>query len=315
MLEAVRPAEDRNASPGTGPAGPSLERDPIEGAAFSRPHAQRDCLGSALAALAAGLLHAGLLLAASHSGWDERAGAGGIDADAVSIEVSLVSVGELEARERREEAAGGIAGVAAATDATPANTSAPPQAPPPEPTPPTTAALPPDPSPRPDALEIAALVERPIEQPPTPPTRTPTPEADKRRPETVSEPSPTAPAEAAPAAMPPSDSAGTRAVVEQAPSKGAAAASPGEVRRYAESLVAALKKAKPTGAGRSKGTVRVAFAITEEGALSYVRVAASSGNAVLDEAALAALRQVRFPRPPDGMTSRERSYEIPYHFR
>lgn len=96
----------------------------------------------------------------------------------------------------------------------------------------------------------------------------------------------------------------------------AQAASPGQVRRFTQDVARLLSRHRPKLAGRTiRGTVRVAFAISGDGGVIFVRVTKTSGSASVDQIALAAVQGVHFPRPPEGMTSRQLTYEIPYHFR
>jgi protein TonB len=163
----------------------------------------------------------------------------------------------------------------------------------------------PDPSPVETDLEIV-VAEKPAAEVAAP------------RDEPQAEPTPTPPV-ASPAASPAPPVGGAQsAAVATAGTTGraAAAASPGAVQRYARSIVELLGRARPRGvASKDRGTVRIAFAIAADGGLAYARVTASSGRPALDDAALAAVRQVRFPPPPAGMTSADLAYEIPYHFR
>jgi protein TonB len=60
----------------------------------------------------------------------------------------------------------------------------------------------------------------------------------------------------------------------------------------------ALRRNKPRSVGAS-GSVTVSFAIGASGSLRNARVARSSGKALLDQAALATIRQgAPFPPPP-----------------
>jgi TonB family protein len=93
-----------------------------------------------------------------------------------------------------------------------------------------------------------------------------------------------------------------------------AAASAGVVREYAHNVAQTLRKARPKGAG-ALGTVRVKFSIELDGSVTSVEVAKSSGNGKLDELAVAAVRRTKFRTPPEGLTSAERFYELPYYFR
>lgn len=81
-------------------------------------------------------------------------------------------------------------------------------------------------------------------------------------------------------------------------------------------LVAARVRAAMTypASARARGATGVAtvtFALTSAGAPSGARIAASSGHADLDAAALAAVRRVRLPPPPPGAS---RSFTAPMRF-
>jgi protein TonB len=100
------------------------------------------------------------------------------------------------------------------------------------------------------------------------------------------------------------------------PSRAAVAASPGAVRAFSREVAAALSRSRPRpSATRSRGTTLIAFAISESGGLEFVRIARSSGDGGLDSAALAAVRKANLPSPPAGLTLKQRTYEMPYHFR
>jgi TonB family protein len=47
----------------------------------------------------------------------------------------------------------------------------------------------------------------------------------------------------------------------------------------------------------------------------FTRLSHSSGNSMLDKAALAAVQRTSFPVPPQGMTETELTYAIPFHFK
>jgi periplasmic protein TonB len=99
-----------------------------------------------------------------------------------------------------------------------------------------------------------------------------------------------------------------------APQSAPAAASPGAVREYARYVSQALAKGKPRGFG-ALGTVRVRLVISPRGGLASVGIVKSSGNRRLDEIAIAAVKHTALPPPPQGMTSAQLTYEVPYHFR
>jgi periplasmic protein TonB len=63
------------------------------------------------------------------------------------------------------------------------------------------------------------------------------------------------------------------------------------------------------------GTVRVRFVVSRSGAITSVRIAASSGNRRLDEAALRMVRSARVPPPPADLPASEHSFRIPLSFR
>jgi protein TonB len=93
-----------------------------------------------------------------------------------------------------------------------------------------------------------------------------------------------------------------------------AAASPGAVREYDGYVQAALIRARPKR-GFGRGTVRVKFQLSPEGAVASVEVSRSSGNKRLDDEAVATVRRARFPRPPPGTSDIQRFYEFPIFFR
>jgi TonB family protein len=98
---------------------------------------------------------------------------------------------------------------------------------------------------------------------------------------------------------------------EAAPS---ASTSPGERSRYAGSVREALNPTRPRHEGM-KGSVWVAFALSPTGAVQSVDVAKSSGSAVLDRDAVAAIRRTTFPAPPAGMSDAQRSYVAIYDYK
>lgn len=76
----------------------------------------------------------------------------------------------------------------------------------------------------------------------------------------------------------------------------------------------AVGRGRPRHGGAS-GRVVVSFGLTPDGVLRFAEIAGSSGNAKLDQAALAAIRHVAFPRPPEGMMDSERIYSVPFEFK
>lgn len=63
------------------------------------------------------------------------------------------------------------------------------------------------------------------------------------------------------------------------------------------------------------GTVRVRFVVSRSGAITSVKIAASSGNRRLDDAALRMVRSARVPPPPADLPASEHSFQIPLSFR
>jgi periplasmic protein TonB len=112
---------------------------------------------------------------------------------------------------------------------------------------------------------------------------------------------------------------------EPAPVAGnaAAVASAGRSKAYGRDVMAALIATLPkprqgfgTGTtGWLTGTVVIDFVLALDGSIERATVATSSGYAALDTAALTAVRQTRFPRPPEGLPANERWYSMPYYFR
>lgn len=251
--------------------------------------------------------HAGVLGFLGHLPSD-MAGAGGVELEAVSVEVALVSAAALESRATSAVPDGGsrsfdlvtgstteVTATAAAAEAKPESRQPPAAAP---------LAIEPDPEPTiPEPLAVAAnsRPEPPVQDKPT------------TRQEKQAEPAPTP---APPGAEAPEGAAASRSTrAEPRAASAAAAASPGAVLAYARSVVAALGKSRPKGGRAGKGTVRVVFAIGDGGSVEDISVKQSSGRTELDGLAIAAVRQTRFPPPPAGMSRTARTYEVPYHFR
>jgi protein TonB len=131
--------------------------------------------------------------------------------------------------------------------------------------------------------ETHAARPRPMPQPPPVPTPTPEPAARTTTPATTS-PAPVAPPPAAPPAAPaapdPSFESALRAAIQAA-------------LRYPES-------ARMAGMA---GRTRVAFQY-RDGAVSDVTLVTSSGSAMLDRAALAAVQDAAYPKPESSMVGK-----------
>ena len=60
----------------------------------------------------------------------------------------------------------------------------------------------------------------------------------------------------------------------------------------------------------------VSFRVSSSGGLASVRVARSSGDPAIDRASIAGVqRATPFPRPPEGLTDAERTFQISVRFR
>lgn len=270
----------------------------------------RSGLSLRLASLAvAAAAHTAVLVALCQTPANNAVGGGGELLDAISVEV--VSSDVLESRANLPAPTASAAAVAASTGAA-ADTQPQEAAPQPEPEPiasspePTVVAeaedaLTPAPAAKASTEEIREAVEKPRE-PESPPEPKKQPAAEAA---TASQSGDTGPSQAG------AEAGGT---VAQNGQSGAASASPGKVHEYARKVVAALAEAKPTSAGR-RGTVHISFTINLSGALDQARIARSSGARQLDEAALEAIQRAQFPVPPEGMTTTQLTYEVPYHFR
>lgn len=103
-------------------------------------------------------------------------------------------------------------------------------------------------------------------------------------------------------------------MTEANPSQGAAIASPGVVRDYANRVLAALNRTRPKGTGL-RGTVRLSFAVGPDGKIEFVHVLKSSGRQSLHEMAVAAVRRATIPAAPASLSAMQRTFELPYQFR
>jgi periplasmic protein TonB len=96
--------------------------------------------------------------------------------------------------------------------------------------------------------------------------------------------------------------------------RGSSRVSAGVMRAYGMRLYQIIKRQPVNASGH--GQALITFAVTRSGALSFVRVSRSSGQARLDRAAVAAVRGASpFPPPPADATSRQLTFVIPFTFR
>ena len=97
------------------------------------------------------------------------------------------------------------------------------------------------------------------------------------------------------------------------PSTAAAAAPPGAVRDYARLVMRELARNRPRPQGLT-GTTHVRFTVAQNGSIESARVLTSSGHAILDNAALAAVRSTRLPAPPATLPRRDPPLDLLYYF-
>ncbi len=275
-------AEAGNALPPSAPpVHPELPAAAVSPRPSGTPAAQRPAqLTGWVVALAA---HAALLYGLLHAPAHEMDGGGGRLADAISV--TLVSS---QASESRETAV-------AQPDATAAEVA------------------------RVDETDGAA---------PLPPAREATPgdDAEKREEKTeapAAEPVPPVEAIAEAPAEPERRkqdasalSAGgvsARGEADAPPQSARAGASAGIARDYSRQVSMVLSRTKPRTVYET-GVVEVEFRIAPDGTLASVGVSRSSGNAKVDELAVAALQKARFPAPPPTMTTEQLFYRTVYTF-
>lgn len=253
----------------------------------------------AIALLFAVILHT-VLLSVLGIG-ETHLGGQGVDLDAMSIEVTLVPATAAESRKPQPDIAAGATGPVEISEGAPTAQE------------PAVAEVKPSEEKPPD--ERAGLIVDPA------PALAPEPSHIHERKELVRPLSdnPVEPKKeeaASPTSVAPVGGTAARAIDDQSPStQGMAAARPGDVQRYARSVVEALGRSRPKGLSGANGTARVSFQISQDGSVVSVRIVASSGNPKLDGAAKAAVEAVKFPPPPPNMTAAQLTYEIPYHFR
>lgn len=168
--------------------------------------------------------------------------------------------------------------------------------------------------PVPKAPDMPALAPAPNALPKldTSPAATPTAPPTSPRPETrpdrpVDRAAP-APQKAQSAAQKPQKAKGRGEKKTAAPARAAPEApGPSEAQRarlqqqWGAQITAALRRAHRPPRG-VRGTTQLMIAITPSGRVTAVSVAASSGNARLDQSAIAAVKRARFPHAPKGLS-------------
>ena len=264
-----------------------LEREGLQRGVFIDRFRSRDRRAMGLAIGLAAAVHIGGLLTGT-LGSDDRIGARGIDLDAVSVELVVVSAGAIETRTPSRDKANG-----APDRVDPHDGSASKAAP---------------------SADAATAVISPADN-------------DWKRPDRVIEADSPAELPAQPATIAlssdttPAAATGGQAAIAIAnllptPSAGAAEASIGEVQTYSVNVLEVLAKTRPLAtAGMETGTVRIVFAIAANGTPENVRVSKSSGKPHIDQLVTQAIRATAFPAPPAHASLAQRTYELPYVFR
>jgi len=206
-----------------------------------------------------------------------------------------------------------------------------PEPPPPEPVVEPPKEEPPPPEPEPVALpepeikipelpslpDAAAVLAPPPEPKPKPPEEKP-PEVKpkpKPKPRVVERPKPVRPdkpkAEQTTAPMA-QDQVAPRAA---APNAGASSASPAAQASWRGMLIAHLNRYKRFPGGAAPGTVQVAFSIDRGGRVLSARLVRGSGDAALDEEAVAMIRRASpVPAPPESVGGGAISLAVPVRF-
>lgn len=141
----------------------------------------------------------------------------------------------------------------------------------------------------------------------------------EERPSRSTEPrsTPSAPAQAAPRQTAAGSGQNQASGIE-----GAAAAptqrqspNPAVMAQWGNGIRAAVERRKRYPAGtRNRGTVTLSIAVSSTGTLSSVVVQRSSGDSVLDQAALSAVRRARFTAAPHGLHSGVHRFSLPITF-
>ncbi len=168
----------------------------------------------------------------------------------------------------------------------------------------------------PDALPQADTAPAPPPPPAVKPRPRPAPAPDP-----VAEPRPEQPAPSDSSAAQVAAGTGGGAVAGEGGQAQAPSLSQGRINdltaNWGAKIRARIEKRKryPLAADGASGTVTVRLTVTRSGALAGLSIAASSGNAALDEAAIKAVRGAgRFPAAPEGLTQDSISFTLPMRF-
>lgn len=253
---------------------------------------------------------AALLVAGAHGGagwaiatWQRAEAAPGAPSAAVMIELAPLAVAP---ETPQQDLAPGPEMVEAQPEPQPPKPTDPPKEmePPPPEEEPEPVAVPepeikiPELPPLPDAA--ATLAPPPKQEPPPPPKKIerkplPKPKVVERK-KPINPDKPRAERTSAPAAQ--------AQIAERAaaPASGVSSASPAAAASWRGSLIAHLNRFKRFPSGAAPGTVQVAFSIDRAGRVTSARLVRGSGDAALDEEAVAMIRRASpVPAPPEGL--------------
>jgi protein TonB len=319
VLGALRPTVEAEGAAGT-TGGESIGDVALE----PLPAQRRRRMAFKVAAFLSVLLHAGSLYAFIN--WHNPADVGAASAVSEAISVEIVTTKTLEALQEKQvpepvpapEATAPVEGKTEAAEAKVAKTE---ETPPPEPeiiVPPQAFALP---ELSQELAPPAKQAEAPVktEAPPLPelgPTEAPPKPANTDTVDRIAPPKPPPKPPEKKKAAERAPKGGTTSKAQSGKGTGGerASASTGALINYAAHVRARVAANKPSGGGL-RGTAMVSFGLTTSGALAFASVARSSGNSTLDGLAVAAVRQsAPFPRPPDGATSAQLRFSIPFYF-
>lgn len=175
------------------------------------------------------------------------------------------------------------------------------------------------PQPSPAGVPVARPAADPVAQTAPPPPETPdhadarpvAPEAAPALPEPAAKP----PAAAPKAKQKPASPAGDGGAAETTRAKSAGAADARDGWLSAIRARVERRKAYPVAAGGAEGRVTLQLTVDRAGRLKSVGVARSSGNPMLDAAALRAVKSAgRFPRAPGAVTEAAVTFRLPLRF-
>ncbi|NOU07935.1 MAG: TonB family protein [Hyphomicrobiaceae bacterium] len=94
----------------------------------------------------------------------------------------------------------------------------------------------------------------------------------------------------------------------------AQAAPPGMANAYARSVLSAVTKTRPKSLG-AQGSAHVRFTVGADGSVTDAKILTTSGNTLLDTAAIKSVQRAQFPAPPMALSRADTTFVLPFHFR